>query len=253
MALMRDAAHGPAMTVISRRSTLALSAGAFASKIAGAGQPRPVVVELFTSQGCSSCPPADAFFAELKSTEGVLALSYHVDYWDYLGWKDTLGSAQCSQRQYDYAKARGDGNVYTPQMVIDGGAHVVGSQRAAVIEAVRKAEAGESAPTMRLEPHGHKILIKIDESAAASDAMVWLMTVSPKIAVQIKRGENSGKDIAYHNVVRQLVPAGMWSGKSTSLTLPKDAVMTPGVEACVALLQEGKAGRILGAVSWGGI
>jgi hypothetical protein len=93
---------------------------------------RPVIVELFTSQGCSSCPPADAFLEELKAGPGVVALSYHVDYWDYLGWRDTLGSPEYSQRQYDYAKSRGDMNVYTPQTIINGGSHFVGSQKSKV-------------------------------------------------------------------------------------------------------------------------
>ncbi len=118
--------------LLTRRNALALGAASLLARPALAAVKRPVIVELFTSQGCSSCPPADAYFKALKDQPDVVALSYHVDYWDYLGWRDTLGSPECSQRQYDYAKSRGDKNVYTPQTIINGGGHFVGSQRARV-------------------------------------------------------------------------------------------------------------------------
>ena len=106
--------------MLTRRSFVAIGAAAMLAKPAFATVKRPVILELFTSQGCSSCPPADAFFKVLKDEPGVVALSYHVDYWDYLGWRDTLGGAEFSQRQYDYAKSRGDKDVYTPQTIVNG-------------------------------------------------------------------------------------------------------------------------------------
>src|SRR5689334_15138012 len=126
---------------LTRRNMLAFGAAAVLAKPAFAAVKRPVIVELFTSQGCSSCPPADAYLKTLKEQPDVLALSYHVDYWDYLGWRDTLGGAEFSERQYDYAESRGDKNVYTPQMIINGGKDFVGSQRGLVSSAIAAASA----------------------------------------------------------------------------------------------------------------
>ena len=212
---------------------------------------RTVVVELFTSQGCSSCPPADAFLRDIKAMKGVVALSYHVDYWDYLGWKDTLGSPQFSQRQYDYAKTRGDGDVYTPQMIVDGRVHFVGSSRAKVLAAIGEAKAAPAGAGMTLTDKGSELVVEIDAAAGASEAMVWLVPIVPRLPVKILKGENTGETIDYHNIVRQLMPAGMWHGKATTLALPKDSVITPECKGCVALLQHGKAGPILGVATWG--
>lgn len=239
---------------ISRRRILALGAGAAVACIAPgavAGLPRPVVVELFTSQGCSSCPPADAFFEELRSAPNVIALSYHVDYWDYLGWKDTLGSPEYSQRQYDYARSRGDMDVYTPQMIVEGRNHFVGSNRNVVLEAIRRAQAEPKGVPVTLTGKGGELAIEIGSAPSANESMVWLMPVVPRISVKILKGEIAGKEIAYYNIVRGLVPAGMWSGEAKTLTLPKDGVLRSGATGCVALLQQGKAGSILGAAQWG--
>ena len=137
---------------MTRRRCLALGAGAGAALLAGGGhaaEPIDVVVELFSSQGCNSCPPADKLLGELRGRLGVLALTFHVDYWDYLGWKDTLAGPDFSQRQYDYAKARGDMDVFTPQMIVNGSAQVIGSDRAAIEGAIKttgKAEGVMSVP-----------------------------------------------------------------------------------------------------------
>ena len=124
-----------------RRRVLALGAGLCAAGLGSrlhAGSARPVIVELFTSQGCSSCPPADAFIEELKAIDRVVVMSFNVDYWDYLGWRDTLASPANSQRQYYYAKTRGDMDVYTPQMIIDGTTHFVGSNKAVIKAAIAR-------------------------------------------------------------------------------------------------------------------
>jgi hypothetical protein len=241
---------------ISRRQLLALGAGAAVACMvsdAVAALPRTVVIELFTSQGCSSCPPADAFLEELRSTPNVIALSYHVDYWDYLGWKDTLGSPEYSQRQYDYARSRGDMDVYTPQMIVEGRNHFVGSNRAAVLEAIRQAQARPEGVKLTLSDKGGELAIGIGPSATAEESMVWLMPVMPKVSIKILKGEIAGKEIAYHNIVRGLVPAGMWSGEAKTLALPKDAVLHSGATGCVALLQRGKTGPILGCARWGDV
>lgn len=212
----------------------------------------PVVVELFTSQGCSSCPPADAFLTELRATPGIIALTYHVDYWDYLGWKDTLGGPEFSQRQYDYAKARGDMDVYTPQMIINGGRHVVGSQKDNVRAAIAGARQQTWPVRVTLGENGREITVELG-AGAKEDATLWLLPLVPLMSVKILKGEIAGREIEYRNVVRKILPAGMWTGKPDRLVLPRDGVLAPECTGCVALLQKGKAGPVLGAAVWGDV
>jgi hypothetical protein len=245
----------------SRRNVLALGAGLgtaiFATRL-GASPPRPVIIELFTSQGCSSCPPADAFLDELKSSQGVIAMSFNVDYWDYLGWRDTLASPAFSQRQYDYAKTRGDMDVYTPQIVVDGTTHFVGSNRPVVKAAIDRSLGSSRATWIPMTLSGDSQAIKIAVDAVpngmhAPDATVWFMAIAPQVAVKIERGENSGREIAYSNVVRKLVPAGMWRGEALSINLPKADLMVDGCKGCVALLQTHSVGPVIGCASWGAV
>jgi hypothetical protein len=233
--------------IVSRRSALALGAGALVvPKFAFAAPKPPVLVELFTSQGCSSCPPADKFAGELTKDPDVLVLSFNVDYWDYLGWRDTLAKPEYSQRQYDYARARGDGSVYTPQMVVNGADHAVGSQSSSVRELIQSAQAKPLAVDMKMSMTDKDISVTIGKSDYAGDATLWLMSVAPQVAQKIERGENTGKDIVYHNVVRNLVPAAMWKGEAYQGSWMKDTVMTPDCKHCVAVLQSNKVGPILG-------
>lgn len=241
---------------ISRRTCLALGAGAATALLAPAARAAVepnVVAELFTSQGCSSCPPADKLFEEVSRMPGVLALTYHVDYWDYLGWKDTLGSPDFSQRQYDYAKARGDMDVYTPQMVVNGAKPLVGSQRSEVMAVLEQSRNGAWQVPVSLRDTAKEIIIELGDSETAVDATLWVMPVMMKAAVKIERGEIAGREITYHNVVRKLVPAGMWNGQAQRITLPKEGIMPADCSSCVALLQKGKVGPILGCASWGDI
>ena len=243
----------PAPT-ITRRQCLVLGAGAAASLRAGQAwaSARPdVVVELFTSQGCSSCPPADRLLAELQAMPGVLALTYHVDYWDYLGWKDTLGSPEFSQRQYDYAKARGDMDVYTPQMIVNGGKPMVGSQRSAILTMLEHSRQPKWAAPLTLSDSGKELVIGIGAGASVAEATLWVMPILGRTSVKIEKGEIAGREITYHNVVRRIVPAAKWSGKADRISLPKDGLLPPGCTACVALLQENKVGPVLGCASWG--
>lgn len=239
---------------ISRRTCLALGAGFAASFLAGnarAGTRPDVVVELFSSQGCSSCPPADRLLSELRQKPGVLALTYHVDYWDYLGWRDTLASAEFSQRQYDYAKARGDMDVYTPQMIINGGKPLVGSQRSEVYAVLEQSRQTAWPVDLTMTANRNEVAIDIGGSGeTASRGTLWVMPLLTETTVKILRGEIAGQDITYHNVVRRLVPAGMWNGDANRIVLPRESLLPPDCSACVALLQQGKAGRILGAARW---
>ena len=241
---------------ISRRGCLALGAGAGVALFAGpagASKPVEVVVELFSSQGCKSCPAADKLLAELRTMPGVLALTFHVDYWDYLGWKDTLASPEFSQRQYDYAKARGDMDVFTPQMVVNGSKQMVGSQRSEVFAVLAQSRRTSWPVALSISDTAKEMVIEIGAGDAEQEATLWVMPVMERTSVKIEKGEMAGREATYVNVVRKLVPAGMWKGDATRITLPKEGLMPPGATACVALLQQGKLGPVLGCACWGGV
>lgn len=245
--------------LMNRRRALAIGAAScvanFVTPVRAGNMERPIVIELFTSQGCSSCPPADAFMQELRSMKSVIAVSLHVDYWDYLGWRDTLGDKAYSQRQHAYASRRDDGNIYTPQMIIDGGAYFVGSDKPSVKAAISRARVA-APPTwvpVALSVNERELTLSVDAHDSAPASTLWLMTVAPAIAVAIGRGENIGRNIIYYNVVRKLVSAGKWHGQALTLTLPMKGLMTPETKACVALLQTGTVGPMIGAATWGEI
>jgi hypothetical protein len=213
------------------------------------------VVELFTSQGCSSCPPADRIIGELAKDPSIIALSMPIDYWDYLGWKDTLSDARFSERQKAYSHMRGDREVYTPQVVVNGSTHVVGSDRAGIESAIgstKKADGVMSVPvTMTLS--GKEINVSVAASSRGPAAMhgeVWICSISKAIPISIGRGENRGREITYHNVVRNLLKVGDWNGSSGSWTVPLENVSREGVDAAVVYVQDGnreKPGPMLGA------
>jgi hypothetical protein len=233
------------LSKLSRRSALALGAGAFIlPHMATAAAKRPVLVELFTSQGCSSCPPADKLAGQLADDPNIVVVSFNVDYWDYLGWRDTLAKPEYTQRQYDYAKQRGDGSVYTPQMVVGGREHAVGSNRGAVNALL--SSTGTPTIDIDLTVTKKEIKVSIPAHAATADAMLWLMAVEPQVLQEIKRGENAGSDIVYHNVVRNLVPAAMLKGEAYSGAWMRDTVMPSNCKSCIAVLQQGKVGPVLG-------
>jgi hypothetical protein len=211
------------------------------------------VVELFTSQGCSSCVPADRYLEELAERDDVLALSFHVDYWDYLGWHDTLADPANTERQRDYAEVRGNRQIYTPQMVVNGGAELVGSDRVGVEAAIRRA-----ALPVPVEMHRRDGKVEI-EIAARPLPRPWPTTIrlvlyASESEVAISRGENAGETIAYYNVVRTMRPIGMWDGAAVEITLPGDELMADGVDGCAVIVQEdlpNGPGRILGAAQLG--
>ena len=213
------------------------------------------VVELFTSQGCSSCPPADRVLGELAKDPSVIALSLPIDYWDYLGWKDTLADSRFSARQKAYSRARGDREVYTPQAVVNGAAHVIGSDLASIesaIGATTKADGVMSVPVTMTQA-GKLLTVSIAASAnspAPTHGEVWICSISKSVPILVGRGENSGQEITYHNVVRNLMKVGDWNGSSGSWTVPIESVVREGADGAVVYLQDGnrdKPGPMLGA------
>jgi hypothetical protein len=207
------------------------------------------VIELFTSQGCSSCPPADRLLEEFSRREDLVALTYPVDYWDYLGWRDTLASAANSQRQRDYAENRGDRAVYTPQIVVNGQEHVVGSDRAALRAALDKAAPLPAA--VSLKRVGDVLEIRVNGRLPAGVAMasVSLVGLAPPVEVTIGRGENRGRSVTYVNVVRELHAVGMWEGGSATFRLPLREMQRTKSAGCAVIVQEERGrrpGRILG-------
>ena len=230
-------------------------------KFDGSVQPQPVplrsVIELFTSQGCSSCPPADEVLQTFAKDPGVIALSMPVDYWDYLGWKDTLASPRNSERQRAYAKSRGDGAIYTPQAVVNGLTHVNGASKADIASAIESTKKTIDPDRAQLWFWQERNTLNIAVGAAApgrpiKEATVWLGVVQSSAAVDIKRGENSGRSLVYTNVVRELTPIGLWKGQAMMIQIPRVAVMTPATQKSVVLIQEGKAGPIV-AAAWAGL
>jgi hypothetical protein len=216
-------------------------------------EPR-AVVELFTSQGCSSCPPADKVLGELAKDPSVIALSLPIDYWDYLGWKDTLADSRFSARQKAYSHMRGDRDVYTPQVIVNGAAHVIGSDRARIEGAIKdtnKTDKVMSVPvTMSLSGKQLTVSVAAGKEGAPAQGEVWLCSISKSVPISISRGENRGREIVYHNVVRNLLKVGDWNGGPESWTVPLDSVMRDGIDAAAVLVQDGnrdKPGPMLGA------
>lgn len=217
-------------------------------------KPVSAVLELFTSQGCSSCPPADALLHKFAERDDVLALSLPVDYWDNLGWKDTLGSPVNSQRQRDYAHRRGDRSVYTPQIVVNGLTHVAGYNEREInraIDATSQFLRAEKV-SLRLNTAGEILTVMISKAGADAkhrSGTVWLLLYSKLEEVSIGSGENAGRKLSYVNVVREMTPVGMWNGEENQFALPKTAIMNRGHEGCAVLLQAENSGPILAAAT----
>jgi hypothetical protein len=227
----------------------ALTLVAAAAQPAAAG-PR-AVVELFTSQGCSACPPADKLLGEFAQDPSIIALSLPVDYWDYLGWKDTLADARFTARQRAYSRVRRDRDLYTPQVVVNGAVHVNGSDRGGIeraIDATRKAADVMSVPVAVTRTDGH---LNVSVAAAAGRGEVWICAVSRAVPIAIGRGENRDREVIYHNVVRDLLKVGDWTGVAESWNVPLENITREGVDAAVVYVQRGnreRPGAMLGAV-----
>jgi hypothetical protein len=201
----------------------------------------PAVVELFQSQGCSSCPPANANLNALSQRADVLALSFSVTYWDNLGWKDTFASPQFTARQYDYAQAMRKGNVYTPQVVVNGRLAGVGADRGEMEALIGRAERATDGPSVAFA----RDQVEIGSAPAlAQSADVWLVRYDPRtIEVPILRGENAGKTLPHRNIVRQMTRLGTWNGQAAQFALPAGE---PGLSTAI-LVQAAGAGPILAA------
>jgi hypothetical protein len=241
----------------SRTAIWAAAAVAMFTVVAGADQPvvgtvsdTPVVVELFTSEGCSSCPPADALLGELAGRHDILPLAFHVDYWDYIGWKDPFASRAGTDRQYNYGHALGLKMVYTPQMVIGGSHDAVGSDEGAVSQAI---EADASRMKLKISvwrdaQGGYRVTIPAGD-AASGPATVWLALYDHAHKTPVTRGENAGTTLTEFNIVREWRKIGEWNGKATEIALN----LTPEsdeYDACAVLVQQNGFGPIQGAASF---
>eukprot|EP01037_Dinobryon_pediforme_P002346 gene2346-2383_t len=195
-----------------RKFNIVLALGAVLAVSPVQAEPLKSVVELFTSQGCSSCPPADQLLGQLAHAPDSLVLSFSVDYWDYIGWKDTFASPAFTQRQKAYAAARGDGAVYTPQAIVDGLTHTVGSDGDALRGAMA-ANAGVLSVAVHLTETADKLHVAVD--AGAGTGSVWLLKIVSAHEVAIARGENAHKSIKYTNIVRGMTRLGEWNGAAT--------------------------------------
>lgn len=221
---------------------------------ASAGEMRAepkAVLELFTSQGCSSCPQADALLEQMSKSQDYIALAYHVDYWDYIGWPDTFGAKANSDRQRDYAESWGSSRIFTPQLVVNGVKGVVASRKKEVEGAI--SATGLNLP-ITLTPSDDMLEVSIGGNDGMEEAIVWLVTFIDRAEVDIERGENKGKRIAYTQIVTGRQAVGMWDPDTGArFKLPLTEVLTDTSNGAVIMVQQernGLPGRILGAASF---
>lgn len=211
--------------------------------------PRPAVVELYTSQGCSSCPPADAFLGELTHQPNVLALAFHVDYWDNLGWADRFALPFATQRQQRYGQALKLSSVFTPQVIIDGQRSLVGSDRSAILAQLRGRRDGVA---ITLDGQGDDLTVQLAPGAtidAQNAAQVLLLAVVPEAQTAVGRGENGGRTLREFNIVRASYVLGNWSGDARRYTVSRSTLPKDATEAVVLIQQAGQR-NILGAASY---
>jgi hypothetical protein len=247
------------LTRLGRLAILAVAVGALAglapAEPAMAGSSHKahsdkVVVELFTSQGCSSCPPADAFLHDLSQRDGVIALSFHVDYWNYLGWADPFSSPEATDRQRSYRAALGVRYVYTPQMVVGGADQAVGSNRDDVLSAIarRSASLASSVGISVTTPKPGEATIMVAAGPKPKRAaVVWAFLYDRAHTTEIARGENGGVRLVNSNVVRVIRRLGEWTGKRERIHVDLDKLGAAGHDACAIVVQEDGYGPILGA------
>lgn len=225
----------------------------------GAAASPDAVIELYTSQGCSSCPPADQLAEKMSATDDVVVLTFPVDYWDYLGWKDTLARPDNTERQYAYSRILGHSGVYTPQVVVNGREHVVGSDARAIDIAIKRQKNRHGGLPVPVSIATDGDILKVNVGAAdeaakkeigGGMATLWLVLYERTNEVPIGRGENRGRTVNYTNVVRRMQPIGMWKGSAKQLDLPKDEIFKKAGIGCAVLVQldvSGHPGPILGA------
>ena len=201
----------------------------------------PTLVELFQSQGCSSCPPANAVLNSIADRPDVLALSFAVTYWDQLGWKDSFAHPAFTARQWEYARAGGRTNVFTPQMIVNGKGVLVGGRRAEVEAAIRRYDRGTSGPVILVE-NGRA---SIGRGKATRPANVWLVRYDPRLhKVAVRAGENEGRTLPHRNIVHEMHLLGTWRGGAISFAIPASR---DGALRSALLVQDGPGGAILSA------
>ena len=229
------------------RLILLLSALAVLMPQVGRAQPAPVVVELFTSQGCSSCPPADALLAELAGAEGVIALALHVDYWDYLGWTDSFAEPRYTERQRAYAKAAKSRTIFTPQMVVQGAERLKGHDATRIREKIAAHRMREVPVGLTLAPDGDGLAVRIEaREEGLGPADVHLVRFVPEETVAIDAGENAGQTVTYSNIVTDWETIAHWDG-ATPLELRVEAA---GDGPLAVIVQQKKMGPVLTAGRW---
>ena len=210
------------------------------------------VVELYTSQGCSSCPPADKLAHEYSKNPDLVVLTLPVTYWDYLGWKDTFAKKEFTNRQYSYAGLRGDRSVYTPQVVVNGYDHAVGSNARQINTLLSR----QSLPVdVDIQSADENVIINVGGFSSYSVATVWVMLLKKEGTVAIGRGENRNRKITYTNIVREMRPLGEWNGDPMAVKLSKTDLMKGDVDSFAVLVQtkhKGQPSNILGAAIWDG-
>lgn len=226
--------------------------GATVSSAVIAEDSAPVVVELFTSQGCSSCPPADAMLVELAQRDDIIALAYHVDIWDYIGWVDTLAKPEFTARQKAYAHSSGRGMIYTPQIIVDGGADVMGAKPMQLAELVMHSRSVAPLAEISVAQDGASLSVSVNAlSVDATDVLprladtfdVVVVRFTPYQEVNILRGENAGKSVGYANTVTEVTRIGGWNLQRSA----EFATQISGSDRTVVLVQEERVGRIIAA------
>lgn len=242
------------MTCLKLAAAMLVLASTCGVAAAGAAERPQAVIELFTSQGCSSCPPADELLSLLARQSDVVALAYHVDYWDYLGWRDTLASPDNTARQQDYNRAFGNRSVYTPQAIVNGRLQMSGAERTRVEGAMRRMAGTRQGMTVDVDVSysGDSLIIETGEAGRRiGKAHVVLVYFEPVTRVEIGEGENSGRVATYWNAVSGFHSAGKWDGSRTRFELPLTEIARKAAGGCAVLVQEmhegGLPGPILGA------
>jgi hypothetical protein len=223
-----------------------LLAAALASHTVGAAEnSRPAVIELYTSQGCSSCPPADTLLGELARQPNVLALAFHVDYWNDLGWTDPYSLRDAVIRQSAYSKAKGQASVYTPQVVVDGRDEYLGSDRSKIQSAIAKVRTGVP---VTLDVADRNVVIVLGGAQCLAPSDVLAVTFLRKALSRIGRGENSGRTLEKFNIVRSIQKIGKWSGEAVTFHVPLSSIPRDATDFAV-LVQLPDQAQIIGAAT----
>lgn len=234
--------------VFALAATALLAGGLARSALAEAlAEGTPVVVELFTSQGCNACPPADTFMGELAKRDDVIGLSFHVDYWDYIGWKDTFAKSENTQRQKAYGQVLGHRYVYTPQMVIGGKKQAAGSKRERVEQAIDYVGMDAPAVHVTTKRSADGVSVRLAETKLDAEAWVWLVRFDKRHDVAVRRGENAGQTLSYFNVVRTIERIAVWNGRAAEFPIDIAQMRADGRDGCAVIVQSAGYGPILGA------